>query len=216
MRNEHTNKTVSTAEKVKAIAIAFIGSGIFSQATFYFKEQASYNIPRILYPVFQLLGNKGLAIAMLILGLVLIFWGYKKWKNYDGKVGIFGLATVLSFVVFFSILFLTGNKKATSKTLIKTSEEKRQEGIEKMKAMDKPDFGNKEIDQYFADFNALIKERKEAVDNKDQNKIDSATVKYDTLSEKYPTLIQKLEKPEQKQQFALYNGKLSILWEEIK
>jgi hypothetical protein len=99
------SKIVNMAEKVKAIAITFIGAGIFSQGTLYFKEQASYNIPRILYPVFELLGNKGLAVAMLILGLALLFWGYTKWKNFAGKAGVFAVMAIASFAIFFSILF---------------------------------------------------------------------------------------------------------------
>jgi len=210
-----SNRTVSIAEKIKAIAISFIGAGILSQGTIYFKAQTNYNIPRVLYPVFELLGNKGLAVAMLILGLLLILWAYTKWKNEGSKPGVFALITVLSFGIFFSILFFTG-KKATTEDLMRSSEERRAEGIEKMKAMEEPDFNNAEIKQHFANFNSLLKQREEATKNEDevvQKKVDDD---FNVWNEKSAVLIQKLETPVQKQQFALYLGKLSMQWQAVQ
>lgn len=210
------NKTIGLAEKIKAIAITFIGAGIFSQGTFYFKEQSSYNIPRILYPVFELLGNKGLAVAMLILGLGLVYWGYSKWKKQDGKIGVFALIAVVSFATFFAILFFTGTKKTTTEELIKKSDETRAKGIEKMKEMDEPDLGNEEVRQHFANFEMLLQERKKAFNEKNQEAIKASDEAYRSWAVQSAPLIQKLTTPKEKQDFALYLGKLSMKWSDIK
>ncbi len=209
------NKTVNIAEKIKAIAIAFIGTGIFSQGTFYFKEQSSYNVPRILYPVFELLGNVGLAVSMLILGLGLAFWAYTKWKNADGKPAIFGLIAVAAFAIFFSILFFA-NKKASPEELMKASEEARAKGIEKINSAAQPDFGSPEIDAHFTAFETLLKDYAAAYKNKNEHEIVAKESAYMDWNKNSAVLMQKLETPAQKQQFALYLAKLSMKWQEVK
>ncbi len=209
------NKTLNVAEKVKAVAIAFIGAGIFSQGTFYFKAQSSYNIPRILNPVFSLLGNVGLAVAMVILGLGLAFWGFNKWKNAAGKPGVFLSIAIASFAIFFSILFFTG-KKATPEELAKASEESRAKGIEQIQSAEQPDFDNPEIDAHFAAFEKLLTEYKTAYKNKNKHEIIAKESAYMEWNENSADLIQKLSSPEQKQQFGLYLAKLSMKWQEVK
>ena len=210
------NNRINSAEKVKAAAITFIGAGIFSQGTFYFKEQASYNVPRILYPVFKLLGNVGLAVTMLALGVALVYWGYTKWKNFAGKTGVFSIIAVASFAVFFSILFLTAQKKVSTVDLIKASDERRAKEIEKINSAEKPDFGKPEIDAHFVSFEKLLQEYSIAFKNKNEQEISAKEKAYMDWSEKSAGLIQKLETPEQKQQFALYLAKLSMKWQEVK
>lgn len=210
------NKTISLAQKAKAVAITLIGAGIFSQGTFYFKEQNTYNIPRILYPVFELLGHVGLAVAMLILGLLLIFWAYNKWKNGNGKPSIFGIIVVAAFGLFFAILLLTSNKKTSAAELIKASEENKAKGIEKMQATDKPDFGIPEVDAHFAAFEKLFEEYKAAYKNENEHEIAAKQNAFIAWNKKSAELMQKLQTPEQKQQFAQYLGKLSLQWQAKK
>lgn len=210
------NRIVYKVEKVKAGALAFIGAGFFSQGTIYFKEQSSYHIPRILYPFYKVFGHIGLAVAMLVLGLALIYWGYTKWKKHDGKMGVFGLIVVISLVVFFGILSFTGTKKTTTEELIKNSDETRAKGIEKMKEMDEPDLGNEDVKQHFANFNSILKQREHANKNEDQVAFVKSEDAFNAWNEKSAVLIQKLKTPEQKQQFALYIGKLTLKWQEVK
>lgn len=210
------NKAANIGEKIKAVAITFIGAGIFSQGTFYFKEQASYNIPRILYPIFEFLGNVGLAVSMLILGLALVFWAYTKWKNTNGTTGIFGVVTLASFAIFFSILFFTGTKKTTTEELIKKSEENREKGIEKINSAEKPDFGNAEIEQHFSDFETILQQYKTAKKDKIEPAIVKAESDFMKWGEKSAVLIQTLKTPKEKQEFALYLAKLSMKWQEVK
>lgn len=209
------NNTANIGEKIKAVAITFIGAGIFSQGTFYFQEQYSYRIPRILYPIYELFGNTGLAISMLTLGLALVFWAYTKWKNTESKAGIFALVAIAAFAIFFSILFFTG-KKATPEELMQSSEETRAKGIEKMAAMEKPNFDNIEVEQQLTAFETLLQQRKNAFNEKDQQAIKASDQAYINWTEKSASLIQKLKTPEEKQQFALYLGKLGMKWQEIK
>ncbi|WAC42585.1 hypothetical protein [Pedobacter sp. SL55] len=210
------NKTVNLAEKAKAIAITLIGAGIFSQGTFYFKAQNSYNIPRILYPVFELLGHVGLAVAMLFLGLALVYWAYTKWKNGNGKPNIFGMIAVAAFGLFFAILLITGNKKTTTEELMKASEEARAKGIEKIQATDKPDFGIPEVDAHFAAFEKLLQEYKAAYKNENEHEMAAKQNAFIEWNKKSAELMQKLQTPEQKQQFSQYLGKLSMQWQAAK
>lgn len=210
------NKTANIAERIKAIAITFIGAGIFSQGTFYFKEQSSYNVPRILYPIFELLGNVGLAVSMLILGSGLVFWGYARWKKAPARASVFGLITLASFAVFFSILFFTGNKRASPEELVKTADENSAKLIKKINAAEQPDFGKPEIDTHFAAFEILLKEYSTAFKNKNEQEIAVKERAYIDWNKNSTMLLQKLETPEQKQQFALYLSKLSMRWQEAK
>ncbi|WP_316807909.1 hypothetical protein [Pedobacter agri] len=211
---ENNNK-LNIGERIKAVAITFIGAGIFSQGTFYFKKQASYNVPRILYPIFELLGNVGLAVAMVILGLGLAYWGFTKWKNTSGKAGVFGLIAVASFAVFFSILFFTG-KKATPEELAQKSEERRAKGIEQIQSAEQPDFDNPEIDAHFAAFEKLLTEYKTAYKNENKHEIIAKESAYLEWNKNSADLIQKLSSSEEKQQFGLYLANLSIKWQEVK
>ncbi|KQN38967.1 hypothetical protein ASE92_06010 [Pedobacter sp. Leaf41] len=210
------NKEIQTAEQLKSAAIGFIGAGIFSQGTLYFQPQSNYNIPRILYPVFIYLGNTGLAVTMVLLGLALLFFGLKKWMGHGGKIGLYALVSLASLALFFSILIFTGKKKTSTEELVKTSEENRQKGIEKINAMEKPDFGNPEVDQHFASFEILLQEYSTAFKNKSKAEIAAKEKAYMDWSSKSAGLIQKLNTPEQKQQFALYLAKLSMKWQEVK
>ena len=209
------NNTANIGEKIKAVAITFIGAGIFSQGTFYFQEQNSYRIPRILYPVYELFGNTGLAISMLILGLALVYWAYSKWKSTGIKAGIFAIVAIAAFAIFFSILFFTG-KKATPEKLMQSSEESRAKGIEKINAAEQPDFGNPEVDAHFAAFEKLLQEYKAAKENKNAAEITAKETAFMDWNENSADLLQTLKTPAQKQQFALYLAKLSMKWQAVK
>lgn len=55
-------KVVTVAHRVRALAIAFVGCGFLSYGTSYFNERLVYEVPRILVPVYDLLGKVGLAV----------------------------------------------------------------------------------------------------------------------------------------------------------
>lgn len=209
------DNTANIGEKIKAVAITFIGAGIFTQGTFYFQEQYSYRIPRILYPIYELFGNTGLAISMLILGLALVYWAYSKWRNTGSKAGIFAIVAIAAFAIFFSILFFTG-KKATPEETTKAAEETRAKGIETINAAEQPDFGNPEVDAHFAAFEKLLQEYKAAKENKNAAEITAKETAFMDWNENSADLLQTLKTPAQKQQFALYLAKLSMKWQAVK
>ena len=208
------NKTLTLAEKIKACAMTLIGTGIFSQGTLYFKEQSSYNIPRILYPVYTTLGNKGLAVAMIVLGLALIYFGFARWKNHGGKVVTLGAITGVFLVGFFSILLLTG-KKTTSDDLIKDSDERYSKAMEEMKTMERPDFDDAQYDKHFDNFESLLTKYKQANQAKDTTAVALLQKDFEAWNLQSNELMQKLEAIKDKQRMALYNGKLVMQWQAV-
>ncbi|MDR3218692.1 MAG: hypothetical protein LBU22_06885 [Dysgonamonadaceae bacterium] len=71
-----TSKVASLAKRVEALAAGFIGVCFFSIGTSYFQERFIYRIPRILSPVFDLFGNVGAALGMLIIGIGFLVWAF--------------------------------------------------------------------------------------------------------------------------------------------
>ena len=118
------NKTLIFLEKVKTLAIGLVGSGIFSQGLFYFKEQSSYNIPRILYPIYKLFGNKGLALGMLVLGIALLYFGYFRWKKLQENSNFYKISCSV-FVILFVFLSFNINKSKETPALNKLLENRR-------------------------------------------------------------------------------------------
>lgn len=94
-----TNTSLTVIEKIKSIAVALVGTGMTVKGFTYFTPQLSYDIPRILIPVYKLLGPVGLAVSMSILGLVLLLWSYSLWKKNSDKA--------ISWIVIVSILILS-------------------------------------------------------------------------------------------------------------
>ena len=82
---EATNKSQTVLEGVKNIAIALVGIGIAGKGITYFTPHLSYDIPRILLPVYKAFGLTGLAIAMVVLGALLVGWSFFRWVSNKGK-----------------------------------------------------------------------------------------------------------------------------------
>ncbi len=211
-----TNKTLNNLEKIKAIAIGFIGAGIATQGSMYFQEQSNYNIPRILYPVFEFLGNKGLAVAMILLGFGLLYYGYSKWKSQDGKPNTFRIIGWASIVLFAGILFLS-NKPKSTEDLLKASDEKHQNELAKLRAMEKPVFDNPDFDKHFADFDVLYSKHQKSIADKNKEetqKLDDEF--YNIWLTKSGKLQSEIKSMDKMQEFALFNSKLMMKWQETK
>jgi len=104
-------KIVAIAQKVEALAIGFIGVFFFSLGTSYFRERFIYQVPRILIPVFDLLGNVGLAIAMLILGGGIIYYGFTKWKSASDKKSLYWILAAIGLVIGIALANINFNSK---------------------------------------------------------------------------------------------------------
>lgn len=101
------NKIQIIGERIKAFAIGLIGSLFFSLGFSYFSEQSHYRVPRVLLPVYEYLGNVGLAIGLIVLGGGLMFWAYKKFKDNAGKPVVMIVALVVFLITAFGIVQLT-------------------------------------------------------------------------------------------------------------
>ncbi len=210
------NKTLNGLEKIKAVAIGFIGAGIATQGSMYFQEKSSYNIPRILYPVFEFLGNKGLAIAMILLGLGLIYYGFSKWKSNDGSSKIYGIMAFSSIVLFTGILFFTNKKKSTEEILA-DGEKKHQEQIDEMLNMEMPRFNNPEIEKHFASFDALYAQYQKSIAIKNTVETEKLDAEFYTVyCLKTAELLKNIKSLENMSEYSLYNGKIITKWQRTK
>lgn len=210
------NKTVNIIEIIKSIASGFIGAGIFTQGTFYFQEQPSYNIPRILVPVYDVLGNVGLAIGMIVLGLGLLTFSFIKWKNLNGGIGLYIVIGISAILLFFSVIFLTRKPLlpiVPAENNVAVADEKRAKAIEEIRNMEQPKFGNAEIENHLAAFEIMFKNYEKQLADQNQAGLKNSREGFIVWSKKTATLMESLN-VEQKQQLALYVGKLSLKWQE--
>lgn len=76
---------MKTMELLRAYAMTLIGSMFIVFGATYFTPQDEYRVPRILIPVYNVLGHTGLAICMLILGALLIFMAYRRIISVHAK-----------------------------------------------------------------------------------------------------------------------------------
>lgn len=160
------NKTLSIAEKVKALAMGLIGSFFFTWGLTYFQQQAEYRVPRILMPVFELFGNVGLAVGLLILGSGLMFFVYKKFTEYGGKPVV--MLVLLPVLVIASFII----SKLTQNTDTRNTEEKIESIREKVNVqnnkMDRPQMDNQKANDFLDKREKLLAEMTKAKNNKDE------------------------------------------------
>jgi hypothetical protein len=211
------NKTLNIANKIKALAIGFCGAGFFAQGVFSFKEMPSYRMPRLLIIVYETLGHTGLAIGLILLGGALFFYGYSIWKKTGGKLFLFRLLIVLFMFIFAFIVFFATKSASLPPTQeeIKSAEAERLKSVDNMMQMDQPNFNSLEIDQFFAEFDGLYAKYEENIKNKDQAAIKQSQADEVVWVTKASALMTPLSN-EQKQQFALYLGKLGTKWQQLK
>jgi hypothetical protein len=211
------NKTLNGLNKVKALAIGFCGAGIFAQGIFSLKAQPTYSMPRILTIVYDTFGHIGLAIAMILLGGALFFYGFSIWKRTGGKLFLFRLLIVLFMFVFAFIIFFTtkSEPRLANADEIKSAEASRLKSIDNMMQMDKPNFNSPEIDKFFSEFDGLYAKYEANLKNKDLVGIQQSQTDEIAWLTKAGTMMVPLSN-EQKQQMSLYVGKLSMKWQQLK
>jgi hypothetical protein len=205
-------RSVTIAKKVEALAIGFIGVCFFSMGTTYFQERFIYRMPRILMPVYDLLGPIGLAIAMLLLGLGLIVWGFTMWKSAGGKKSIYLILAVVTLAVG---VFLANNanlfedsKSKSSEEIMQQMEDNRQKQMEEVRQTKRPDLKNEKVDKYFDDFDALYTQLEKAITTEEA---DALNEEYMQLMTQTTDLIQQLDKKDV-YEFSKYNAKQSMQW----
>lgn len=109
---EETNKSQTFLEDVKNIAIALVGVGMAAKGITYFTPHLSYDIPRILLPVYKAFGPTGLAIAMVVLGVLLAGWSFFRWMSSKGKpVRWILIVGVLALLVVGTVYATSGERR---------------------------------------------------------------------------------------------------------
>lgn len=206
-----SNSTLSFIEKAKSFAIGAIGCGIFSLGTTYFSEQSIYRVPRILIPIFEIFGNIGLAIGMMILGAVLVYYAYSIFRKNKGNKLFFFVPILLFAIVFYFIISRDNNTRANKPTLqelIDKSNKEREKAIAEVEKTEKPNFSQPKVQEYFAQFESLYQKQKQ--DLQDKNTIEiaknqKAIQDWNLLLVKHRNLLQN---DQQKYQFDRYVAKL--------
>jgi hypothetical protein len=205
-------KGAVVAHKVRAVATGFIGVIFFGMGTSYFSERLIYRMPRILGPVFDLLGNVGLAVAMLILGGGLIWWGFSRWRAVEGKPSLYWILAALGIAV--SVILFNVNFKSSSE-MMQEQEQQVQEQIEEIRNTERPGFNNAGVDAYFDKFEELGGRFKENVAKGDQEAIAANEREFEELKATVADILQNLD-DDAKYDFSIYDAKLMIEWADIR
>lgn len=203
------NKTLMTIEKVKAFAMAVVAAGIFSMGSTYFSEQASYRVPRILTPVFEILGNVGLAIGMLILGGILMYFAHKKFTENEGKPMIILVIQVIAILGFYGVIFSESSKTSTIEDIKASIERDRNKTQAIIANSERPDIDNALVNTYLDKLEDLKTKFEKSVNEKNKIQFEECVAEYDTLTTTdfapvVKTLTGKPEYPD----FAMYNAKV--------
>ena len=201
---------VVIAEKGKAFAMGFIGICFVSMGATCFEEQAIYRVPHILLPIFNTLGNVGLAVGMILLGLGLIVYGFIKWKKFSQKAILYPIIViqVLSLSIYLSFT-VDVFKDKSEKGL--TSEEKRDAQIEKIRNMEKPKFKSEKVEKYFSEFDDIFENYKESIQTGNEQGITDSENAYMEWSNQAIEIIQEV-KDNERTNFASYSAQLGIKW----
>lgn len=203
------NSNLSTIEKIKSFAIAVVGSGIFSMGTTYFSEQSEYRVPRILLPVYEIFGNIGLAVGMMILGAALIYYAYRTFTKNGGKsIFILGF-TVLAIIAFYSIIKMTNSTSNSPQEVKAGLEENQRKTQEQIANTDRPTIDNAAANQYLNNLEALEKKYEKSVTEKNKNRFDECEKQYETLiSADFSKAAQEIATTPAYRDFAMYNAKV--------
>ncbi len=212
-------KVVIVAEKVKLFAIVFIGVCFFSLGTIYFGEQSMYRVPRLLLPVYELFGNIGLAVGMLILGLAMVIYGYTIWKKNAGNVTLFGFLAITALIIGCTVAYISNNQpqKATitPEEYFAENEKERQKQINDIKETDEPQFDNPEIKKHFVAFDEILQKFKSNLSTGNKEAIQASENEYLEWSKKSAPLMESMD-IDMKQEMAKYLAKLAIEWHDAR
>ena len=212
-----TEKRVAIGNKINAFAYAFVGIGIFSYGTSYFQERLLYNVPRILIPVFEIFGNIGLAIGMLILGGGLIYWGFTKWKSVFEKKNLYWIIAVVGLavgVVLANVNFNPNKSAEILEEMHQKTEAQAKEREEAFRNAGELSFRNPHADAHIAKFNELYKRFKN-LENVNEESINALDEELIAWAENAPNVFEKLKKDE-KAEFGRYIGKITLQWQDLR
>jgi len=207
-------KTVSIARKVESLATGFIGVFFFSMGTSYFQERFLYRVPRILIPVFDMFGNIGLAIAMLILGGGLIYYGFTEWKTVSERKNLYWILAAAGLIIGIALANINFNPDKSAE-MTERMDKKREEQIDEIRNLGETTFKSSELNGHIEKFKLLYTRFEQSVEKKDADSIAACEENYNIWSTQLGEIMEKLSIDELTE-FAPYNAKYSIQWHDLR
>lgn len=208
-------KTVTIAHKVRAFAGGFVGVIIFAIGTTLFEERLVYRIPRVLSLVFDLLGNVGTAIGMLLIGAGFIWWGLSKWKDAGGKTAVYAVCMLVGLAAAIPLMFLDNKPTRSVEEINADMERDRQEHIDEIRAAERPDLNNAEVDAFFDRFDAIYARFKNNIESGDSADIAASEQEFEAWGSSSAGFIPDLD-ADGKYAFSVYYTKLTMDWADLR
>ena len=203
------NSTLMTIEKIKSFAIALVGAGIFSMGSTYFSEQAEYRIPRILLPIYEIFGNVGLAIGMMILGTGLIYFAYRKFTQNNGKSIIILAFSIIAVLGLYGIIFSTSSKRTSIEDIKSSIEKNQQKTKEEIANTERPTLNNDLANKYIEKLEALERKFEQSISEKNRVQFDECEKEYETIiSVEFGNVVKEISTKPEYRDFAMYNAKV--------
>lgn len=198
------NKTLGIAEKIKTFAMGLIGSLFFTWGLTYFQVQKEYRVPRILMPVFELFGNIGLAIGLLILGAALMFFAYKKFTKFGGKPIIMMILLPVLVISAFMISKFAGNTSTEER--IQTIEENINVHNEKI---ERPKMENQKANEFLDKREDLLAKMIKAKNTNDQVAFKSLEREFWGLNKDFAKITMEISNDENYISFISYSDQIN-------
>ena len=202
-------------KKIESFAYGGIGIGIFSYGTSYFQEQTVYNVPRLLIPIFEIFGNIGLAIGMLILGGALIYWGFTMWKKVSENSKLYWIIIAIGLVVCVSLANINFSPNKSTDNIMEEMNKSRETQMEELRNVGELSFRNAFIDEHVDKFTALYKRFEQSVKDKDEEAINDCEEKFMEWLSNGGEVVQGLT-TEELTEWMRYNAKLNIQWHDVR
>ena len=209
-------KAVVVAEMLKSFGSALVGICFVSMGATYFEEQLVYNVPRVLSPVFDLFGNIGLAIGMVVLGIGFIVYGFFKWKRVSAKIALYPIIIAIALILGLYLALYTGAFKDRSEREMGREEERQNELIDKVRNMSKPDFGNEKIESYLSEFDELLREFEEGIKSGEEQTVMEIEDMRSEWQNRSLEMFEELSSDEDKAALAAYMAQLALKWEDAR
>ncbi|WP_343561333.1 hypothetical protein [Sphingobacterium sp.] len=190
------------AEKIKSFAMGFIGAFFLALGVRYFSAQSSYRIPRILLPVYEFLGNIGLAIGLLILGGILLYYAYIKFKKYGGRPVIMLIVLPLFTLLAFGVNTLFNNNQSGKSV-------QNRQATTQVGSANRPELNNEKAEKYLDKLENLLAEMTKAKERADENRFKLLEKQFLDLGTELAVIIPELAKTDQYPSFIQYNAYVS-------
>jgi MFS family permease len=202
------------ARQVEALAEGFIGIFILSLGTSYFQERFLYRVPRILIPVFDLFGNVGLAIGMIILGGGILYYGFTLWKSVSASPKLYLILALIGLIAGLALanIELNPNKSAEIQDRM---EETRAAQIDALRDAPLPSFDDPALNDHLAAFPALLAHYEQTLQSDDPASVGPAETALSDWMTQTAAFLPSLDTDKQVE-LAQYQAKLAIQWNDVR